>query len=294
MRWITGVGLMLVIGLLGSCANKTETAEGHPHGTVLMRDGTSISGTIVESTAKEIKVSGDDGATHIIPLEQVRSLEYDQAPVAAPAETAASTQPAPAPNAPPPAETHENHYHPVPAAIETKTYTLGAGAQIPVRAEETIDSGVAVEGQSYAAEITADVRDADGAVVIPRGSNAKIVILSASKGGRFRGQADLVLNLQSVSVGGRRYELDTSDVTKKGRDGVGVNKRTAVFTGTGAAIGAVIGAIAGGGKGAAIGAASGAGAGAVTQIVTKGGSIKVPAETILTFKLDQALKVNAR
>jgi outer membrane lipoprotein SlyB len=74
---------------------------------------------------------------------------------------------------------------------------------------------------------------------------------------------------------------------------VGVNKRTAVFTGGGAAIGAIIGAIAGGGKGAAIGAASGAGAGAVTQIVTKGNSIKVPAETILTFKLDRTLQVDA-
>ena len=57
-------------------------------------------------------------------------------------------------------------------------------------------------------------------------------------------------------------------------------------------MGAIIGAIAGGGKGAAIGAGSGAGAGALTQILTKGGSIKVPAETILTFKLERALKVS--
>ena len=72
---------------------------------------------------------------------------------------------------------------------------------------------------------------------------------------------------------------------QKGRDGVGVNKRTGAITGGGAAIGAIIGAIAGGGKGAAIGAGAGAGAGAVGQILTKG-SIKIPAETILTFRLD--------
>ncbi len=129
--------------------------------------------------------------------------------------------------------------------------------------------------------------------MIPRGSNAQIVIRSASKGGRIRGASDLVLDLDSVSVGGQRYKLDTADYVAKGRDGVGKNRRTAEFTGGGAAIGAIIGAIAGGGKGAAIGAASGAGAGAGTQILTKGGSIKVPAESVLTFRLDSALRVVA-
>ena len=60
----------------------------------------------------------------------------------------------------------------------------------------------------------------------------------------------------------------------------------------GAPIGAIIGAIAGGGKGAAIGAGSGAGAGALTQIITRG-KIKVPVESVLTFKLDRELSVTA-
>jgi hypothetical protein len=70
-----------------------------------------------------------------------------------------------------------------------------------------------------------------------------------------------------------------------------VNKRTAEYTGGASAIGAIIGAIAGGGKGAAIGAGAGAGAGAVTQIATKGSSIKVPAETVLTFELDKPVQI---
>jgi hypothetical protein len=68
---------------------------------------------------------------------------------------------------------------------------------------------------------------------------------------------------------------------------------TLEFTGGAVVIRAVIGAIAGGGKGAAIGAGSGAGAGALTQAITKGGSIKVPAETVLAFQLDQPLHVRA-
>jgi hypothetical protein len=99
-----------------------------------------------------------------------------------------------------------------------------------------------------------------------------------------------VMDLASVSIGGRRYELSTVDLVEKGHDGVGVNKRTGKFAGGGAAVGAIIGAIAGGGKGAAIGAGSGAGAGAVTEILTKG-SIKVPVEAVLTFRLDAPLRV---
>ncbi len=59
------------------------------------------------------------------------------------------------------------------------------------------------------------------------------------------------------------------------------------MTGGGAVLGTVIGAIAGGGKGAAIGAVGGGAGGAATQVLTRGKEVNVPAETLLTFKLDQ-------
>jgi len=92
-------------------------------------------------------------------------------------------------------------------------------------------------------------------------------------------------------VEGQQYLVSTSDLQEKGRQGLGANKRTAEMTGGGAALGAIIGAIVGGGKGAAIGAGAGAGGGALTQILTKGGSIKVPAETVLTFQLDKPVRI---
>jgi hypothetical protein len=171
---------------------------------------------------------------------------------------------------------------------------VAAGTEVSVRTDETIDSASAAEGQGYAGEITADVRDAAGDVVIPKGANAQIVIKSASKGGRIRGASDLVVDLQSVSVGGQQFMLNTTDVVQQGKNGIGMNKRTGEMVGGGAGIGSIIGAIAGHGKGAAIGAAAGAGAGALTQILTKGGSIKIPAETEMTFKLDQPLRVVER
>jgi hypothetical protein len=273
---------MLLTGLLTSCSSQS-TADG-PHATVSMRDGTQIAGIVTASTPSGITLMGDDKVSHTISMAQVKSVAYDQ-PQAGQPDTADS--------GPPPDATHDDHYHPSVSAIQSKTYSLPAGSLIPVRSEETIDAAVATGGQTYAAEVTRDIKDADGAVVIPRGSNAQIVIRSAAKGGRIKGASDLVLDLDSVSVEGRLYTLDTQDMIKKGRDGVGKNKRTAYFTGGGAAVGAIIGAIAGGGKGAAIGAASGAGAGAGTQIVTKGAAIRIPAETILTFRLDAPLRVDA-
>ena len=181
---------------------------------------------------------------------------------------------------------------PVPAAA-AHTYVLPAGSEVSVRTNEAIDSARAAEGQTFDAQVTRDATDAAGAVVIPRGSRASILIKSESKGGRFRGTSDLVLDMQSVNINGRQYAIETADITQKGKSGVGINKRTAEYTGGGAALGAIIGAIAGGGKGAAIGAGAGAGAGALTQILTKGGSIKVPEESVLTFQLDQPLQVTA-
>jgi hypothetical protein len=162
-----------------------------------------------------------------------------------------------------------------------------------VRVEDTIDSAKSAEGQTYPATITEDAKDAQGNVVIPRGAAAKIEIVSATAGGKVKGASDLRLDLQSVTVGGRRYVLSTTDLEQKGKSGIGANKRTATYTGGGAALGAIIGAIAGGGKGAAIGAGAGAGAGALTQVLTRGSSIKVPVESVLTFRLDKPLRVVA-
>ncbi len=290
---------LIAVLLLSSCANKSS---GGAHATVMLRDGTQVSGSVKDSSASEITILGDDGVSHTIPMAQVKMVDYGAAPPAAPATAAsqpappsAATPAAPAGDAAPaPDPVHDNHYHPTEAAITTKTYRLPAGTHLAVRVEETIDSARAVEGQTYAAELTRDVRDGEGNVVIPRGANAKIIIRSASKGGKFRGTSDLVLDLQSVSIDGREYELSTADLAERGRQGVGANKRTAEFAGGGAAVGAIIGAIAGGGKGAAIGGGSGAGAGALTEVLTKGAAVKIPVESVLTFQLDRPLSVVAQ
>ena len=278
------------LSFLASCTNKQ--APSGQHATILMRDGTSLTGTVTATSPTDITLAGDDNTTHAIPMTQVKSIEYGDTGAA---QTSAAQNSAGQPGATAHRRSsdavHEHHYHPTQAEIHTKTYVLPVGTQVSVRTEDTIDSAKAAEGQTYAAEVTDDVLDANGDVVIPRGSNAQVVIRSASKGGRFHGTSDLVLDLQSISVEGQQYAVSTTDVGKSGKQGLGVNKRTGEFAGGGAALGAIIGAIAGGGKGAAIGAGAGAGGGALTQILTKGGSIKVPAETVLTFQLDKPVRI---
>src|SRR5215472_13361655 len=278
MRTLLLVGSMLLVTSCSKQEPSTPAAD-LPHATLVMRDGTRVAGAVSASAPSEITLNVDGGGTRTIAMKDVRRVDYGEAPSTTSAAPATSAEP-----------THENHYHPAIAAVRSRTRVLAAGTELPVRTEETIDSGRAAEGQTFAAEIATDVRDADGVILIPRGANAQIVIKSASRGGKIRGASDLVLDLKSVSVEGQQYFLNTSDIEEKGHAGVGKNKRTGEFAGGGAAIGAIIGAIAGGGKGAAIGAGAGAGAGALGEIVTKG-RIKVPAETVLTFKLESALRV---
>jgi hypothetical protein len=164
---------------------------------------------------------------------------------------------------------------------------LPAGSELAIMTNERIDSRDVVDGQTFAAQVNEDIRNSDGSIAIPRGSDANLITR------RVEGNGDLTLDVQSITVGGRRYRVSTADQELENhRDGVGANKRTGQFMGGGAVFGAIIGAIAGGGKGAAIGAVAGAGAGAGAQIITQGKEVHVPAETVLRFKLDRPLALH--
>jgi len=166
---------------------------------------------------------------------------------------------------------------------------LPTGTSISVRTDQDISPQNAVDGRSFQASIVQDITDSTGNVVVPRGSPATLVVRRMTEGGTLS-SGSYVLDLESVSVNGRRYVVDTAEV-QKGETGIGKNKRTAEYVGGGAVLGTLLGAIAGGGKGAAIGAIAGAAAGGGVQVLTKGSEIRVPAETILNFRLEQPLRL---
>src|SRR5215813_6902492 len=290
MKRVLFLSALLSTSLLIACTQKDSSQASPdanaPHASVVMKDGTRLAGTVRSSSPAELTLNMDDGGARTVLTKDIKSINYNDPVIANQSSNA------PAPESREASQTARPH--PDRTAIQTTTFVIPSGTQISVSNDETIDSGKVTEGQTYAAEVTSDVRDASGAVVIPRGANAQLVIKSASSGGRIRGASDLVIALQSVSVDGQQYVVNTTDIRKEGDAGVGTNKRTGEYVGGGAALGAIIGAIAGQGKGAAIGAASGAGAGAVTQVLTKGKSIKIPAETLMTYRLERPLRVVER
>jgi hypothetical protein len=158
--------------------------------------------------------------------------------------------------------------------------TLPSNTEIKVRTDSAIPAKPAPNSR-YTASVSNDVTDSSGNVVIPRGSRARLV---AEANGD-----DTNLDLQSVSVNGKRYMLTTQDKSSS-PGGLGANKRTAKYVGGGAAVGAVLGALLGGGKGAAIGALVGGAGGAGAQVYT-GRKKEIPAETELSYKLAQNLEM---
>ncbi len=243
--------------------------------TLVLRDGTSHTGTFVSATSATITFR-EGGKLHRYPKSKVQSLDFGSPAAATKAPAAATKAPA-AGNQPV-------------AAIAKGPVTLAAGTEIEVLTNENIDSKTAKQDQVFSADVSQNVLDSSGQVVIPKGSAAELVIRSVSAG-NITGGSEMTLDLQSVKVGGHRYLVNTQDLQQKGSQGVGANKRTAEMVGGGAALGTLIGAIAGGGKGAAIGVLAGAAAGTGAQILTRGKEVQVPAESKLRFKLDQPVRL---
>jgi hypothetical protein len=160
---------------------------------------------------------------------------------------------------------------------------LPAGTNIEIRTTEGIDLRDASDGRIFGGVVARDVYDPNRNLAIRQGSRAELIV-------RNIGREERALDLESIDVNGRRYVID-AETRVDARQGVGENRRTGEFVGGGALLGTIVGAIAGGGKGAAIGAGAGAAAGAGTQVATRGRAVFVPAESIVTFHLNQPLRV---
>jgi hypothetical protein len=165
---------------------------------------------------------------------------------------------------------------------------IPAGTTLEVRTNESINSKDTAEGRTYQGEISTEVIGANGQVLIPKGSRAELVVLEMREKSGIKG-AGLQLGLQSVTVNGTRYLVVSREVEQTG--GIGANRRTAEMVGGGAALGTLIGAAAGGGKGAVIGGLVGAAAGAAAQILTQGNEVRIPAETVMRFRIEETMRL---
>ena len=165
--------------------------------------------------------------------------------------------------------------------------TIAQGTQLSVRLSEPLDTKANQPGQNFHATLNTAIT-ADGEEVVPAGSELIGHIVDLKSSGKFTGQSALVLQLDSITSGGKTYSIQTDQYKKEGS---GRGKNTAEKVGGGAVLGGIIGALAGGGKGAAIGATVGAGAGGGVQAASKAPQITIPAETILAFTLQAPVTV---
>jgi hypothetical protein len=191
------------------------------------------------------------------------------APASQPAGSSSVAQSAPPPPPPP------------------RVVTIPAGTSVQVQMIDSVDSATSKVGDTFLASLAAPIV-VNNEVIIPKNADVQIKLASTKTSGKFTGQSELTLGLDSVKFRGKTYPLTSSTFQQVGESR---GKDTAKKTAIGAAIGTAIGAIAGGGKGAAIGAGIGAGSGAAAQVFMKGKQVKVPSETKIDFQLEQPVDV---
>jgi hypothetical protein len=201
-------------------------------------------------------------------------IERSAATPSPPSAEAQFQPPAPVQVAPPP-----------PPAV--RQITVPSGTTLPVRITQTLDSETTQSGDSFTGAVASDVV-IDGVLVLPQGTSVTGRVDAAKDAAHFKGGSVLTISLTAINRRGERIAVSTDSFTKEGE---GRGKNTAEKVGGGAAVGAILGGIFGGGKGAAIGAGAGAGVGAGVQGVTRGQQVQIPSETLVRFRLADAITV---
>jgi hypothetical protein len=211
------------------------------------------------------------------------SNKVSSVPAPSPSATASINQANPAGT--PPAASTATAATPPPTPAPAPPLTLPRGTRLEVRLDQTIDVKHVASGDRFGGTLAQAVVEGN-TVAVPAGSGASGEVLVAHKRGRFKGRSMMALTLTRLDVNGTQYRIETGSLarTKKGK-----GKRSAAFIGGGAGMGMLIGGLATGGVGLLVGGLAGGGAGALGAAFTGNSDLKIPAETVVTFRLQDAL-----
>jgi hypothetical protein len=155
--------------------------------------------------------------------------------------------------------------------------------------DEPLSSDRSVAGEHFAATLAQPVV-VNGLVVARRGQTVEGRVSEAVKAGKSKGVSRLGVELIELTlVDGQQLPVQTHLVEYSGGTSVG---RDAAAVGTTTATGAAIGAAAAGGAGAGLGAIAGAAAAAIGVLTTRGRATVIYPESIVTFRMTQALTVS--
>lgn len=173
-----------------------------------------------------------------------------------------------------------------PAPAPDPGLTLPRGTRLQVRLNQTINVKHVSSGERFTGTLAQPVIVMGSVVAVPAGSTATGEVLVAHKRGMFKGRSMMALTLTELDVNGTQYRIDTSDLerTKKGK-----GRRSAAFIGGGAGMGMLIGGVATGGVGLLVGGLAGGGAGALGTAFTGNRDLSIPAESVVSFRLQNEL-----
>ena len=89
------------------------------------------------------------------------------------------------------------------AALAPKPIVVQSGTEIVVTADESVSSKTNTAGDTCDASLAEPVVVGDK-VVIPKGAKANGTVVSAKSAGKFKGNAELIVALDSVTVKGKK------------------------------------------------------------------------------------------
>jgi hypothetical protein len=169
--------------------------------------------------------------------------------------------------------------------------TLSKGTKIAATLNDSISSRNNKIGDQVAATITNDVKDANGNIVFPAGSPAKVRVIDIKAGDSKDKNGALALQVSQVSANGQTYYLNAandSSMDASRKPGWTSDKKK---IGIGAAAGAVVGGLASGSlKGALAGGLIGAAGGAVVSHEMNGRDVYLKAGSNVDFVLSDSMQ----
>ncbi len=284
---------VLLITFLACSSRKDETTNQQPPAVAQPSQQSELQQAPQENAPQAAVVAPSENKT--IQQAPRKSTRQTKAEPKAPVQSAIpkNNEPVASASSYPPQPEPERRAAAMPVAPkqpEPRFATIPSGAEIPVRLQDALDSGVNQTGDAFRAILDKDLK-VDGIVVAPRGSIVEGKLSHVERSGRVQGLAAMSLQLTNILIGNEPYALQTQVIATEAES---TKKKDVTKVGVGAGLGAIIGAIAGGGKGAAIGGAVGAGAGGATVLATRGKEVHYDAESKLTFALSREVSVKLK
>jgi hypothetical protein len=174
--------------------------------------------------------------------------------------------------------------------IRPADVNIPAGSELAIRINQSINVKHTPVGARFDGEVVEAWTDANGRVILPKGTPVNGVVDESHRRGHFKGRSILELRLTSLTLNGTEYPLSTHDLreTKKGK-----GKRSAALIGGGSGLGMLVGGVATGGVGLVVGGLVGGGVGTAAAGLTGNRDLDIPAESIVRFRLADDLTLQA-